>query len=132
VSNIRILVAGTFDFFHKGHQKFLLDAQKLGDDLCVIIARDANVQKIKGFLPTESEDIRKKNIENFNPEISVFLGDLHDFLKIPLELNPDIIALGYDQHVPEKFHSIFLEKKTQIIRLQAFKPEEFKSSFFRK
>ena len=127
-----VLVAGTFDFFHKGHQKFLNDAKALGQKLMVIVARDENVKKIKGFFPTHSEKIRKENIEKFDSEISVFLGDNTDFLKLPLRINPEIIALGYDQQVPRNFSKTFSEKNTQIIRLNAFQPEKFKSSFFRK
>ena len=41
-----------------GHIDFLKQAKALGDELIVIVARDENVQKIKGIRP-ESEDYRK-------------------------------------------------------------------------
>jgi cytidyltransferase-like protein len=132
-----VLAAGTFDFFHKGHQQFLTDALALGEKLVVIVARDENVMRIKNFSPTENENARKKNIEEWGQKqlsensknIEVFLGDTKDFLKIPQKINPDIIALGYDQKVPENFSDFFSGKK--IMRLSPHFPEQFKSSFFR-
>ncbi len=128
-----VLVAGTFDFFHKGHQKFLTDALALGEKLLVIVARDSSVKKIKGFFPTHSQAERIAEIQKFSEEnfldISVFLGEEKDFLALPKKLNPDIFALGYDQNPPEKFLDIFSHKK--IVRMDAFFPEKFKSSFFR-
>ncbi len=136
-----VLIAGTFDFFHTGHKKFLNDAfflTKKLQKLVIIVARDKSVFQIKKFLPTENEKLRKKNIEKWAkkkfPEnflkIEIILGNTKDFLKIPQQINPDIIALGYDQTPPQNFFSIF--KNTKIIRLNSYFPEKFKSSIFRK
>ena len=43
----KVMVFGTFDIFHKGHENFLKQAKKLGDCLTVVVARDETVLKFK-------------------------------------------------------------------------------------
>lgn len=125
----RVLVAGTFDFFHKGHEFFLLEAKKRGDELFVIIARDSNVEKIKKKQPQENERIRRQNVQNFPAVKQCFLGDEQDFFRIPQKINPDVICLGYDQKTPPGFLENF--PNTTIVRIDSFYPEKYKSSLFR-
>jgi FAD synthetase len=126
----RVICAGTFDYLHPGHIDFLRQAKALGGELIVIVARDENVQRIKGIKP-ESENLRKLNLEKTGIPDRVVLGNLgNDPLSILNELSPDIVALGYDQRVSEEDIKEALPD-CSIVRLKPFHPERFKSSFYR-
>lgn len=124
-----VLVAGTFDRFHKGHESFLSQAKKHGKTLHVIIAREKNVEQIKGKKPRDSEEKRKKNVEHNINVSHVILGDSNDFLRIPKEINPDIICIGYDQNIPKKLKEEF--PHCRIITMESFFPEKYKSSLMK-
>lgn len=127
----RVVCAGTFDHLHPGHIEFLRQAKAIGDELIVIVARDETVQRIKGFLPTHDERLRRNNVENTNIPDLVVLGNLDsDLFHILGELLPDIVALGYDQRVSED--SIVKRfPQCRVVRLSAFRPEHYKSSHYR-
>jgi FAD synthetase len=95
----RILVFGTFDLLHPGHLFLLNEAQRRGE-LHVVIARDANVEKIKGKLPQQNEEERLKKLQEAFPESHPRLGDEKDFLVPVREIQPDLILFGYDQKLP--------------------------------
>lgn len=126
---MRILVTGTFDDLHPGHHFVLEEASKRGE-LFVIVARDANVQKIKGRPPLQSQEVRKQGIEKAFPNATVVLGDETDFLKPVSDIRPDLILLGYDQKLPPDIAESDLPCPTE--RLPAFHPEIHKSSLRRK
>jgi len=126
----RVVCAGTFDHLHPGHIDFLKQAKVLGDELIVIVARDENVQKIKGIKP-ENEKYRKKSLEKTGIPDKVVLGNLsREPLFILNELLPDIVALGYDQRVSEEDIRAILPDCT-VVRLKPFHPDLFKSSLYR-
>lgn len=131
MKKVKVVCAGTFDHLHPGHVNFLKQAKALGDELIVIIARDETVKKIKGFLPTHNERQRRNNVEDTGVPDFVILGNLDtDLFQILEELEPDVIALGYDQRVSEDE----IKKKfpnCRIVRLLSFSPEKYKSSFYR-
>lgn len=125
----RVLVFGTFDHFHPGHHFLLSEASKKGD-LWVVIARDRNVERIKGFVASDSEKKRLENVQTAFPNAHVVLGNPTDFLAPLREISPDLIVLGYDQRLPpgvteKDFGSIPVE------RLPAHEPDKYKSSLFR-
>ncbi len=127
----RVVCAGTFDHLHPGHIDFLKQAATLGDNLVVIVARDYTVRRVKGFHPTHSEEIRKKNIEDTKIADIVILGNYtSDILSILEDIKPDIVALGYDQRVKE---ADILKRfpKLKITRMQPYHAEKYKSSFYR-
>ena len=127
-----VVCAGTFDHFHPGHRDFLRQAKTLGEVLTVIVARDETVKRIKGFLPTHSEQVRKRNVEETGIPELVILGNLDsDLFQIIQELKPDIIALGYDQRVSEEEIAKRFPSCT-IVRLISFEPDQYKSSFYRR
>ena len=131
LEKIRVLCCGTFDYLHPGHEFFLTQASSLGDELIVVIARDSNVGKLKGRLPDHDEITRKKKVEKLGIAVKVVLGhEGMDLLRIVSEINPDVIALGYDQRPPNKLTEQF--PKIRIKRLASFEPEKFKSSVIRK
>ncbi len=125
---MRILVSGTFDDLHPGHHFLLTEASKRGE-LWVIVARDSNVLKIKGRAPLQSEDVRRKTIEDAFPAAHVILGDSDDFLKPVRDINPDLILLGYDQSLPPGITADTFPWATE--RLPSFEPHIHKSSLRR-
>ncbi len=128
---IRVLSCGTFDNLHPGHIAYLEQAAKLGNELCVVVARDENVKRIKGRYPEQNEEIRKKRLAQELVVDHVFLGyPGKDFLKIVQEIKPDIIALGYDQKRPSGLEDLF--SISQIKVLDSYYPEKYKSSLFRR
>jgi len=131
MKKVKIVCAGTFDHLHPGHVDFLKQAKALGDELIVIIARDETVKRIKGFLPTHNERQRRNNVEDTGVPDFVILGNLDmNLFQILEELEPDVIALGYDQRASEDE----IKKRfpnCRIVRLLPFIPEKYKSSFYR-
>ena len=127
----RVVCAGTFDHLHKGHLDYLKQARALGEELIVIVARDETVKKIKGFIPTDNETVRRLNVEKTCIPEQVVLGNLEsDLFRIVEELKPDIIALGYDQRVPEEEIARRFPH-CKVTRLSPFQPEKYKSSYYR-
>ncbi len=126
----KVLCAGTFDHLHPGHIDFLKQAKSLGDQLIVVVARDKNVQRIKGIKP-ENEEMRKLELEKTKIPDQVVLGNLdQDPLSILKELLPDIVALGYDQRVSQEKIQAMLPG-CEVVRLKPFHPDLFKSSLYR-
>ena len=127
----KVICAGTFDHLHPGHVDFFKQAKSMGDELVVIVARDETVKRIKGFLPTHSEALRKENVEKTGVPDTVVMGNLDtDIFQILDELKPDVIALGYDQRVSEnEVRKRFPD--CRIERLTSFQPDKYKSSFYR-
>jgi len=131
----KVLITGTFDRLHPGHINFLHQAEKLGDYLIVIIARDKTVLKIKGKIPINNELFRAKQIRKTKIANRVILGKIKDKYAIIKKTNPDIIALGYDQktftqNLRKELNKIGL--KPTIKRLKPYKPHIYKSSLMGK
>ncbi|MEK7591615.1 MAG: adenylyltransferase/cytidyltransferase family protein [Patescibacteria group bacterium] len=122
---MRILVFGTFDELHPGHRFVLEEALKRGETH-VVVARDLNVQKIKGRLPKQNEEERRRAIEKAFPGMHPVLGDTSDFLVPVRAVKPDLIVLGYDQKLPPGVSEKDLP--CAVERLPAFKPDKYKSS----
>ena len=80
---LKVLVFGTFDHLHPGHRFLLTEASSRGD-LHVVIARDQNVEKIKGHVPDQSEVDRLHVIQQTFPSSHPVLGDPDDFL-VPVD-----------------------------------------------
>lgn len=126
---MRVLVFGTFDRLHPGHRFLLTEAGKRGR-LFVVIARDRNVERIKGRLPDQSEAERKRIIEDVFPDATAILGDSSDFLRPVRDIKPDLILLGYDQKLPPGVSASDLLYPVE--RAGAFEPERHKSSLRRR
>jgi len=130
-----VMVFGTFDYLHAGHENLFSQAKKLGDATIAIIARDKTVNNIKGALPDHNEKERLKLLEETGWTDKVILGELKDKSKVIRTYKPDIIALGYDQFAftygLEKL-IIDLNLNTQIERLAPYRPDMYKSSLLKK
>lgn len=125
------MVFGVFDLLHPGHINFLKQAKRLGDILVVSVARDVNVQKVKGFRPVFSHLERKTALESLKMVDRVVVGAKNDPWPHIVREKPDVIALGYDQkEYIGNLKTLLKEKglkQTKVVRLKAFKPYKFKT-----
>jgi len=132
----RVLVAGTFDGIHPGHESFLSQAKALGTELVVIIARDQTVIVKKGHAPVQSEIDRVLAVKELAMVDKAVLGSLGgDYLLRVVELNPDVLALGYDQWPNESLLRTDLDahglQHVEIVRLKPFEPDKYHSSLLK-
>ena len=125
----RVVATGTFDIIHPGHIRFLEEAKKLGDELIVIVAREKNVKhKPKPVIPEEQ---RRRVVEAIKFVDRAILGDEDDIFKPIMELKPDVIVLGYDQHFNEDWLREELKKRNidcEVVRINVKEDCEFCSS----
>lgn len=127
----KVLAFGTFDILHPGHLDFFEQAASLGDELHVVIARDETVSNVKGNLPDQNEQTRRAQVQDQPHVTKAHLGYLDDKYKIIEEIQPAIIALGYDQEFFVDQLETEVKKRNlncKIIRLKPFHPELYKSS----
>ena len=127
---MKVMCFGTFDLLHKGHEFLLQEAKRLGE-LIVVIARDDTVLAVKGKMPRNDVDTRKRNLENLGIAKKVIVGNKSDKYKVIEENHPDIIVLGYDQDAfTDKLKNELTNRgiDAKIIRMESYKPHKYKSS----
>lgn len=127
----KVLVTGTFDLLHPGHLRLFDDAKKYGEYLIVVVARDVNVERIKGIKPKYNEKERLKHVAELPIVDKAVLGSKNDWYKTIEAEKPDTICLGYDQQIDEAKLKFDLEERgisPRIVRLSAYKPHIYKSS----
>jgi FAD synthetase len=96
----RVVATGTFDILHPGHIYYLEESRKLGEELHVIVARDANVRhKPK---PVIGEAQRLKVVQALRVVDFARLGDPTDMFRPIEEIDPAMITLGFNQHFSEE------------------------------
>ena len=122
----KIIVFGSFDPLHEGHRGFFRQAKRLGDYLIVVVARDDNIKKIKNHESRIKEDERLKTVQAEKNVDQAILGDIGGNYTALEKIMPDIIAIGYDQKIPEDLKNKVSKLKT--VRLKPFHPEKYKSS----
>lgn len=122
---MKVIAFGTFDPTHKGHENFLKQAKELGY-LVVVVSNDDKIRSTKNREPRENNQERLNKVKALNIADEVILGEQGDEFSLLEKIEPDIIALGYDQKIPEPLKNKI--KKYKIISLQPFKPEIYKSS----
>ena len=127
----RVVATGTFDLLHPGHLYYLEESKKLGDELWVIVARDANVKhKPPPIIP---EEHRLRMVAALKPVTHAILGDKTDMFRPIREIRPAIITIGFNQHFDEtKLHQQLLERglETEIIRIGKYEDDDLCSSRF--
>ncbi|MDP2666862.1 MAG: adenylyltransferase/cytidyltransferase family protein [Candidatus Diapherotrites archaeon] len=132
---VRVVAAGTFDWVHPGHVHFLSAAKALGDHLTVIVARDATVRRIKGTFPITPEEGRKAVISAVRGVDAAVLGNEGDIFQKIVELNPDILAMGYDQQPEDEALRKALAERglsCQVVRISSWHPESNKTSVLKR
>jgi len=109
---IRVMAVGVFDLLHAGHLHYMEQAKSLGDYLVVVVAHDDTVRKRK-HEPITGQDLRRRMVEGLKPVDEAVIGNSPDIpiFDILPKVNPDIIALGYDQeHAEERIRSSLEER----------------------
>ncbi len=132
----KIVVFGTFDPLHPGHEFLFREARKMGDYLLVVVARDATISIEKQRQHHMGEQERLQAVQK-NPYVDeAVLGDedptSYTLLK---NLEFDVLALGYDQRPSDEEVWAILgtigKPNVKMVRLPAYKPEQYKSSLMR-
>jgi len=129
-----VMVFGTFDVFHAGHEFFLRQAKKLGNYLIAVVAKDDTVKNVKGEYPQHDEKERLNRVKESGIADKVVMGNSDDKYKVIKKHKPHIIALGYDQFVfTYKLNKMIIDENmnTEIIRLDGYEPDIYKSSLIK-
>lgn len=149
-----IMVFGTFDNLHPGHQDYFRQAWRGGVsgakkvkapaaasgrvEMIAVVARDKNVLKIKGRAAQEDEKTRAKKVRAAWRELGikgrVILGAVRDRWAVLKKYRPDIICLGYDQKTDWRRLKVEITKSCpdcKIKKMKAHHPEKYKSSYCR-
>lgn len=133
----RIMVFGTFDMIHPGHEDLFRQARELGSEpyLIVSIARDSAAARYKKSALHNNEGARLAALQAHQLVDLAVLGDEIGYVEHIIKAAPEIIALGYDQ---EGEYVENLEKELaaaglfpRIVRMQSHKPEIYKTSKLR-
>lgn len=133
----RIMIFGTFDMIHKGHESLFMQARALAKRpyLIVSVARDRSVARIKGVPPRKNEEERRALLAAHPLVDEAILSDLDGYMPHIRAARPDIIGLGYDQfgeYVDRLEEDLTREGiRPQIVRLAAFEPETYKTAKLR-
>ena len=125
---------GTFDIIHPGHIYFLKKAKELGDRLVVVVARDSTIKEVKKNSPKYNENQRLQHIKDLRIADEAMIGNEDDKYRVIEEIKPEIIALGYDQEHFAKDLAKEMKKRginAKVIRIDAYKKEQYKSSKLR-
>lgn len=128
----RIVVFGTFDIFHDGHENFFKQVKNRGGYLLVVVARDKFVKESKGKFPSKGEELRVKNVRKSDFPDKVILGSkTHNFFRTLRTYKIDSIALGYDQKptIGDLKKSLKRHRlpKVKVKRMRPYKPHIYKS-----
>lgn len=131
-----VLVFGTFDPLHPGHEYLFHEAKKLGDRLVVVVARDAVIRKEKNRNNHLPEEDRLKAVQGNSDVDEALLGDESpESYAILKKLDFAILALGYDQKPSDEDVWAILgtigKPNVKVVRLPSHKPEQYKSSLMR-
>jgi len=108
---MRVMAVGVFDLLHAGHLHYLEQSKALGNHLTVVVAHDDTV-RVRKHEPVTNHDLRKRMVEGLKPVDEAIVGNSPDvsiFEILPV-VNPDIIALGYDQEHAEDSIRIKLQE----------------------
>ncbi len=136
-SKTRIMVFGTFDMIHPGHRHFFKQARSLAQNpfLIVSIARNKNVERIKGRKAQKSDTARMKLVKVVPEVDKVILGAVGNHMPHIIKEQPHIIALGYDQTAYVKGLRDGLKEaglKVRVVRLKPYKPHLYKTTLLKK
>lgn len=124
---VRVMAFGTFDRLHPGHRYYLREAKHHGDELVVVVARDATVQQVKGHAPQQSETARLAAVRSVPEVDAAMLGEAGDKYDVIRRQQPQVLCLGYDQQaftddLPRAFPQL------KIVRLPPHHPERYHTS----
>jgi len=101
------MAVGVFDLLHAGHLHYMEQAKLLGDHLTVVVAHDDTV-RMRKHEPVTGQELRRRMVEGLKPVDEAIIGNPPDvpIFDILPHVQPDIIALGYDQeHAEDRIRS---------------------------
>ena len=116
---MRVMAVGVFDLLHAGHLHYLDQAKSLGNHLTVVVAHDDTV-RIRKHEPVTNHDLRRRMVEGLKPVDDAIVGNSPDvsIYDILPKVNPDVIALGYDQeHAEDSIRNRLLELGHESIKV---------------
>jgi len=130
-----VIASGVFDLLHLGHVRYLEDAKKAGGadaKLVVIVARDSTTEKLKGRKPIMSENQRCALVKSLRVVDEAMLGFEGLAIGEVIEkIQPDIVALGYDQtemeHEVKEYLSVH-KRSVLLVRIGRFGENTLDSS----
>jgi cytidyltransferase-like protein len=129
-----VLAGGVYDVLHLGHLAALTEAKTLGDALIAVVATDTTVEMLKGRKPVFPEQDRRALVEGIKPVDKAILGyeDVGmGYEQVLIDVQPDIVAFGYDQANLEKSVLEIIERhnlRIQTVKLSKFDHEKYLSS----
>jgi cytidyltransferase-like protein len=104
-SRKRVIVTGSFDWFHSGHVRFFEEASSLGD-LYVVVGHDANIKLLKGEgHPLLSQDVRLYMVQSVRYVKQAMISTGHGWLDAEPEMaaiKPHVYVVNEDGDRPEK------------------------------
>ena len=107
----KIVAFGTFDGLHEGHLAFLKQARRCGDHLTVVVARDHIVDQLKGRSSKIEFGHRCELLRRKSDVDEVVGSDLQlGTWQILEKIEPDVIAVGYDQILLKKSLESYMPK----------------------
>lgn len=132
----RVLVFGSFDPLHPGHQNFFVQAKALGDHLTVVVAHDEALRAHKRREPFQTVEERLMAVATAPGVDRALIGNRQaNKYTLLSELDFDVIALGYDQAPSGEAVRRELNARgkyqVEIVRLKPYQPEKYKSSIIR-
>ncbi|MDD1652304.1 MAG: FAD synthase [Methanomicrobiales archaeon] len=125
----RVVATGTFDLLHPGHIYYLEESRKLGDELHVIVARDANVRHKPP--PVIPENQRLRVVQALRIVDHARLGDPVDMFRPIEEIKPAVITLGFNQHFEESRLATALSERgirARVVRIGEYQGDPICSS----
>ncbi|MCA9352861.1 adenylyltransferase/cytidyltransferase family protein [Patescibacteria group bacterium] len=130
---ITVLLFGSFDGIHKGHEYLINEAGEYGSNIIVVVAQDSVITAMKKRPPTEKLETRMQHLQEFFPHLIVVPGDIASGTWSAItRYHPDIIIVGYDQYeLYDALLTIQNIHQFRIVQIGAFKPEQYKSSIVR-
>jgi cytidyltransferase-like protein len=129
-----VLAGGVYDVLHLGHLAALTEAKSLGDVLVAVVATDITIGMLKGRKPIFPEEDRRALVEGIKPVDKAILGyeDVGmGYEQVLIDVQPDIVAFGYDQSNLENSVKEIIQRhnlKIQTVKLSKFDHEKYLSS----
>lgn len=128
-----VLAFGAFDPLHAGHAYFLSQAKAHGDRLVVALASDDAICALKQHEPRNAFVDRRAALQLLPAVDDVVTSDASGTFAVLDEVQPDVIALGYDQDALRTTLDAWMTAHRQIpiVTIEAHEPEKYKSSLLK-
>lgn len=125
-----MLAFGAFDPLHAGHAHFIAKAATHGDRLVVALASDDAIRTLKGHDPRNAFGERAAALKLLPAVDDIVPSEASDDFTVINDVQPDVIALGYDQDALRAalYAWMTAHRQIPIVTIDAHDPEKYKSS----